>query len=618
MQQTTINPDKQTIKSCLMGKTYSVDFYQREYVWNKITVETLLNDIFYAFDISYQQHKDSDLTPELLEQFNWYYLNVFITNTIDGKIYIVDGQQRLSTLTLIATKLYHITSNENLKPILKECVFSSGIWGKKFNIDNEKRKRVMDAVLSGIPFNEEYKNKTEETIIERYKDISKYIDNKNLIGKDLDVFICYFLERLVLVELGITQNDTPMIFEVINDRGEALKPFEILKGKFIGTLDKIDTEKYSDMWDSAMKLLSNMEDSFFIDYIKSRFVYKRNSKVESSINNSYHRYIFEANDIAEALCYRKSDPEHISNIKSFISSELGYYSRLYNKIKTNSIKNEHLLYVNKIHDLAGHFQIIMSACTVNDPEEDIKIVKIAMEYDRLYMLLRLNSLYDSNSFQEIAYGLNEKINDAPITEYRNIFNKVLIDIIEQRKGVLSSNSILEYNVFLKNDYLSMEKRSLRYFLARIEKYLCDNINQQMQNNVEYISTKTGSVGGYHIEHILSRNETNKSYFESEEEFESKRHQLGGLLLLKGLNNIASGNEEYENKLKTYSSGLVWGHSLNEDFYNSNISMNSFNNMLKQTFNSYIHSVEVFDKEALEQRNELLYNLVKIIWEVDLL
>ena len=65
-----------------------------------------------------------------------------------------------------------------------------------------------------------------------------------------------------------------------------------------------------------------------------------------------------------------------------------------------------LAYISNIHDLKGHFAIILSACEINDPQEDEKIRKIAREYDRLYMLLRLNGVYDSNAFQEISYNLN--------------------------------------------------------------------------------------------------------------------------------------------------------------------------------------------------------------------
>ena len=139
-------------------------------------------------------------------------------------------------------------------------------------------------------------------------------------------------------------------------------------------------------------------------------------------------------------------------------------------------------------------------------------------------------------------------------------------------------------------YHNIEKRALRYFLARVEKY--------------------------HIEHILSHNETNKNYFDSEEEFETSRNQLGGLLLLKDIDNISSGNEEYVDKLKTYSAGLVWGHTLVDAFHHVNKELEAFNEKLNSKCGIQICPIAVFDKGALEQRNKLLYEIVKIIWEID--
>lgn len=617
MQQ-TINPDKQTVESCLKNKSYYIDFYQREYVWSKETVETLLRDIFYAFDLSYEEYKDAELSQEVLEKFNWYYLNIFITNNINGKVFIVDGQQRLSTLTLIATKLYHLTENELLKNTLKECIYGQDKWkGNIFRLDHEKRHVVMEKILNGdTETPTSFKNKTEETLWYRYADISKYIEEKGMDAKRLDTFINYFLERLVLVELTITKDDTPMIFEVINDRGEALKPFEILKGKLVGALDKNDTEKYSDLWDEALSRLFNMEDDFFIDYIRSRFIFKRNSKIETAVNNSYHRYIFEDNEIGQILAFRKTDKNQITNVKEFIEKHLRYYSKLYAKIRNNETKDEFLSYLSNIHDVKGQYAIILSACDIDDNKENEKIHAIAFEYDRLLMLLRLNGVYDSNSYQEISLNLNEVIKGKNIDQYRFIFNDVLKKAISERKNKENITTLLEYSTFKSMGYHNIEKRALRYFLARVEKFICCGLHQNMQDTVEYISTKTGYKTGYHIEHILSHNDTNRNYFDSDEEFEISRNQLGGLLLLKDADNISSGNEEYSDKLKTYSAGLVWGHSLCDDYHHINTNLETFNNDLFAKCGNKIEPIRVFDKNALEQRNRLLCDIVKIIWEIE--
>ena len=255
-----IIPDKQTVQSCLSKKTYFVDFYQREYIWSKTTVDILLRDIFYAFEISYDEHKDEEMTEEVLEKYNWYYMNVFITNRLNSKVYIVDGQQRLTTLTLIATKLYHLIADETLKDLLKDCIFTKDMFkGNVFCIDNEKRKDVMECILEDKSYTQAFKNKTEETLVARFKDVSRFIEDKQMDEDKLRAFCMYFLRKLVMVELSVEKDDTPMVFEVINDRGVPLKAYEILKGKLVGSLEKVDQKPYADKWDDCVSRLMDID-----------------------------------------------------------------------------------------------------------------------------------------------------------------------------------------------------------------------------------------------------------------------------------------------------------------------------------------------------------------------
>ena len=617
-----IQPNNQTVEKCLKQRTYYIDFYQREYVWSKEIVNILLDDIFYTFELAYEEHKGKDLTPEVLDKYNWYYLNIYITNSINGKEYIVDGQQRLTTLTLIAVKLLRMANEdkdffENLIDTLEDCIYGKDKFkGNIFWIDHDKRNRIMEHLLNEKTFNSSYESVTEENIYKRYQDISKVFDDKNMSKEKLQSFIMYFLERLVLVELKIDKDDTPMVFEVINDRGVALKPFEILKGKLIGALDKDDTEKYSKIWEDAINNLRGLEDEFFIDYIKGKFIYKRNTDIEKAINNQYHRYIFENNDIANTLRFRKKDESHIKNIKTFIENDLIYYSKLYSKIR----KNEYiyLSYNKDINDLSGQYQNIIAACKVEDPQEDKKIKIISKEIDRMYMLLRLNGVYDSNNFQEISYQLNKLLKDSDVDEYRGIFNKIIEERIKYARSLSSVSSLLDYERFKTRGYDNIDRRPLRYFFARVEKYLCDKIETPMEYDVHYISTKTGHKTGYHIEHIFSRNDENKSYFETEEEFEAQRNRLGALLLLYNMDNIISNNEKYyDGKRKTYSNGLIWGKTLVDSFYHkTNARFNEFNEEFKNDTGIEFKPIDKFDKEAMEYRGKLLYEIIKKIWDFE--
>lgn len=157
-----------------------------------------------------------------------------MTSKENDKCFIVDGQQRLSTIVLLYAKLYKTSINKNYKTILGNCIFGTDFLKMRFIILIMKKKKAMDCIVKDIPISREYQSQTEKNLIDRFTDISDYIDNKQMDEHKLTAFIYFVLNKLVIVDLEIErQEDTPMIFEVINDRGESLKPFEILKGKMV-------------------------------------------------------------------------------------------------------------------------------------------------------------------------------------------------------------------------------------------------------------------------------------------------------------------------------------------------------------------------------------------------
>lgn len=89
-----------------------------------------------------------------------------------------------------------------------------------------------------------------------------------------------------------------------------------------------------------------------------------------------------------------------------------------------------------------------------------------------------------------------------------------------------------------------------------------------------------------------------------------------LLLLKGRMNISSGNESYREKLKTYSNGTIWAKTLCNTWYHTNPDFTDFNKWLKATTNKEFIPYDSFTIQYMKERSQLLYELVKIIWEVD--
>ena len=123
-------------------------------------------------------------------------------------------------------------------------------------------------------------------------------------------------------------------------------------------------------------------------------------------------------------------------------------------------------------------------------------------------------------------------------------------------------------------------------------------------------TKTGAKTGFHVEHILSRNDENLKLFDSDDErFEQERNRLGGILILKGKDNISSNNEPYGDKLKSYANTLYWNETLREDSYKSKLDMDE----LKKRHDLDLKALPTFGPDEVEQRHKLLFEIASVIW-----
>ena len=136
------------------------------------------------------------------------------------------------------------------------------------------------------------------------------------------------------------------------------------------------------------------------------------------------------------------------------------------------------------------------------------------------------------------------------------------------------------------------------------------MNLNPKHPIADLVTKTSAKTGFHVEHILSWNEENQELFGGDEElFEQERNRLGGILLLKGKDNISSNNERYTDKLKSYANTLYWNETLRADSYKSKLDMKA----LKDKFGLELEPLERFGPDQLETRHQLLFKLVGIIW-----
>ncbi len=612
-----VSPDKQNIDQVFANTTYYIDFYQRQYKWNDVPVKRLLDDIFYKFNIEYKFYKENEIELEkLVEKYSWYYLNTYVTNVVDGKRFVVDGQQRLTTLTLILIKLLHLADKfeSELKDWVSSKIAGQSGFKKEFWMNHEIHKPTMQALLDNIEDKKSIDTSSGVTavnMVSNYNVISSYLDRELSEKHQYESFVFYFLKRLVLINLNVEQTDVPMVFEVINDRGVRLKSYEILKGKLLGVIDKeeLDSLKLNELWEKQVFKVNTYKedeiDNYFIYYLRSRFA---NTIGEArNYDRDYHRIMFtpEINKVLKLLHNPKE-------VKRFLQNEFKYYTDLYSNIyKYSDEPTDDFVHVyyNRLNEMDSQFLLILSACELNDEQENDKIKLISYNVDRMFSLLQLQRSYDSNDFNVAIYKLSSEICGKNLDEIRTVFDKYLLQLLSEARGVHTSD-VYSYSLF-KDTGIELSKRFKRYFFARIEKFIAKNTKLNMKQSLYDLVSNTGSVNGFHIEHILAQNEENKNHFNNDEElFERERNRLGGLLLLKGKDNISSNNETYENKLKSYANTLYWNETLREDTYKSKLDFTKMMNDYKLNF----RSLNTFGLEELEERHKLLFDMAKNIWE----
>ncbi len=610
-----VSPDKQNVDAVFSNTTYYIDFYQREYRWTDEPVKRLLDDVFYRFREQYLHWKDLDPSKEtVIAKYPWYYLNTYVTNTIGGRVYVVDGQQRLTTLSLILIKLRHLGARfeSPLVGWLDLKIAAQSGFEKQFWMNHVGHNATQKALYEGQETKtiEVSSGVTSQNMVRNYDTISTWLDNELADRHQFETFVFYFLHRLVLINLTVEQTDVPMVFEVINDRGVRLRPHEILKGKLLGQIEKaeLDKDNYNPLWEGLAASINAYRedelDDFFRFYLKAKFAATR--REGQRFDGDYHRIMF-TNDMDNKLGLSHAP----TRVKSFLKGEFNYFGCLYEKVLAAyadlSPSFRHLFYC-KLLDIDAPFLLVLSACKLNDPNEDRKIRIIGREVDRYFSLLQLQNAYDSNDFQDSLYVISEAIREMPVEAFRPAFDEQLKSTIAARRNV-GDVEPLTYASFRQTG-TNLNTRFKRYFFARIDEFLAEEMNLNPKHPISNLVTKTGAKTGFHIEHVLSWNEQNLALFDDDEErFDQERNRLGGILLLKGKDNISSSNESYQEKLKSYANTLYWNETLRSDSYKSKLDMDR----LCKKNGLDLKPLDHFGPEELESRHRLLFDVVGIIW-----
>ena len=139
-----INSDAKTIRQLLDDVRYDLDYYQREYVWTDKQVSELITDLTTQFSKNFDEtHARTEVN-----KYSHYFLGSIVIREEGTKRFIIDGQQRLTTLSLFLIFLYHSLEDESQKGQVRTLIFSMRYGEKSFNLDILERESVMEVLFS--------------------------------------------------------------------------------------------------------------------------------------------------------------------------------------------------------------------------------------------------------------------------------------------------------------------------------------------------------------------------------------------------------------------------------------------------------------------------------------
>jgi uncharacterized protein with ParB-like and HNH nuclease domain len=115
-----------TIRELLAGRKYSIDYYQREYKWQQKQIAELIDDLSAKFRESHEEGNERSAVAE----YGHYFLGSIIVSDKDGQKFVIDGQQRLTTLTLLLIFLQHRVTDPEQKGQIADLIFSQK-YGKR-------------------------------------------------------------------------------------------------------------------------------------------------------------------------------------------------------------------------------------------------------------------------------------------------------------------------------------------------------------------------------------------------------------------------------------------------------------------------------------------------------
>lgn len=545
------------------GKRFVIPVYQRNYDWKKEQCKQLFDDLLKIQD----EKRESHFFGSIVSVYN---------PDGDGEEYqIIDGQQRLTTISILLLAIYNILINNRLSSSINRL--AEKIY-KEYLVDEyqdeDKKIKLKSIKDDQIAFNKLFSSEDEHIKSSNitlnynyfYEQILKYCQNNYTID---DLYNSIVKLEIIEIKLNLKDGDNPqLIFESLNSTGLLLNEGDKIRNFILMNLPSHLQTLYYDKYWNKIEINTEFDVSAFI----RNYLSIKEQKIPA-INSTYKSF----------KEYFSSQKETLENV---LSDLLSYSKKYNNLLKGNTFNNniDSTIYrLNKLETTVARPYLLEllrlwkeEKISTSDLEEIFNIIEN-------YIFRRIICKLPTNALDKIFLTLHNEI-----ISYDNSdegYKDKLIYTLLNKKGNARFPTDKEFiTSFANEDVYNLSGKNKTYIFERLENFETNETKDIYQRM---------SDGKLTIEHIMPRKLTlawRKDLGEKADEIHiTWLHKLSNLTL-SGYNSKYSNSTFNEKK------------TIKDGFLDSSLRLNQ-----------YIAKFDKWTEHELENRNSYLMKMIIKIW-----
>ncbi|MDX2043236.1 MAG: DUF262 domain-containing protein [Acidobacteriota bacterium] len=509
------------------GLTYRIPRFQRDYSWTEDEWEDLWLDI--------QGTIKEGGEPA-------HYMGYLVLQSDDEKVFdVIDGQQRLTTLSLIVLAVL-----KNLQRLIDE--------GRDAN-DNQQRLETLRKNYIGyldpitlIPRSKLTLNRNNDNYYQTYlvplgrlpqrgfrasehslrkafewfdKKVSEYARKSSLVeGVALATLVEMVSDRLFFTVITVTDElNAYKVFETLNARGVRLSATDLLKNYLFSVLDRKgqhehELMKLEDRWEA---MVSRLGSESFPDFLRIHW-------------NSRHSFVRQAELFKAIRGQVKTDQEVFKLIRAMEDDVDAYLGLTSPETSSWPPKLKSYAQELKLFGVRQPFPLLLAARRMfNDQQFEPILRAVVMISFRYNVISGLHGNEQEHVYNRVA----GKIFNLESTTTNHVLNALSpVYLSDETFRAAFTDKVLRTKQ-------SRNGRIVRYILCELERRLT---GQDYDFNSDT----------FNLEHVLPQNPGAGWDQFSEEEIEAMVFRLGNMTLLQSSANRDHGNEDYATKRPVYA------------------------------------------------------------------